>query len=247
MLHRHVRGNAEGNVAPLVWRILRAQSVPERTPKSCCLEHMLGGSTVLPEAGRADGPEAQEGREKGTTERRQEGRERRKEGKRKEEEGRTFSSLLNVPQAQPRRRQALHADLHSADMLIVCFLTYSIHSDEALVYRRAFVHASQTPAWPPIVAEAAKPSRRAPGPGRGTMRYRGVAWISRLLWREDRMGIHLARAPFTDSECLYHLYPSTMKKILQGKKITSQRRKEACRNSNPSIRNIFRALRVRFL
>lgn len=124
-------------MALLLWRILHAQTLPELNAKSCSLEHMLGGSTVLPEAGRADGSEAQEGREKGTTERRQEGREWRKEGKRKEEEGRTFSSLLNVPQAQPRRRQALHADLHSADMLIVCFLTCSIHSDEALVYRRA--------------------------------------------------------------------------------------------------------------
>lgn len=98
-----------------------------------CLE----GELYFQEAGRADGSEAQEAREKGTSEKRQEGRERRKEEKRKEEEGRTFSSLLNVPQAQPRRRQALHADLHSADMLIVCFVTYSIHSDEALVYRRA--------------------------------------------------------------------------------------------------------------
>lgn len=117
-----------------LWRILHAQSLPEL--KSLSGTHAYRG-TVLPEAGRADGSEAQEGREKGTFEKRQEGRERRKEEKRKEEEGRTFSSLLNVPQAQPRRRQALHADLHSADMLIVCFLTYSIHSDEALVYRRA--------------------------------------------------------------------------------------------------------------
>lgn len=126
-------------MAPLLWQILlNAQPLPELKP-----EILLSGTHALEEVVYfqklvgADGSEAQEGREKGTTERRQEGRERRKEGKRKEEEGRTFSSLLNVPQAQPRRRQALHADLHSADMLIVCFLTYSIHSDEALVYRRA--------------------------------------------------------------------------------------------------------------
>lgn len=41
MLHRHVRGSAEGNVALLLWRILHAQSLPELKAKSCSLEHML--------------------------------------------------------------------------------------------------------------------------------------------------------------------------------------------------------------
>lgn len=145
-------------------------------------------SAVRPEAGRADGSEAQEGREKGTTKRRQEGREIRKEGKRKEEEGRTFSSLLNVPKAQPRRRQALHADLHSADMLIVCFLTYSIHSNQALVYRRASYTPPRHPRGLLLLLRLLNRARRDRGPGRGTMQSRGVAWISRLLWREDRTG-----------------------------------------------------------
>lgn len=60
MLYRHVRGSTERNVAPLLWRILHAQSLPELKPKSCSLEHMLLGSTVLPEAGHSDGSEAQE-------------------------------------------------------------------------------------------------------------------------------------------------------------------------------------------
>ncbi|KAL6474510.1 hypothetical protein MHYP_G00180710 [Metynnis hypsauchen] len=55
-----------------------------------------------------------------------------------------------------------------------------------------FTHASQTPSWPPIVAEAQPAALTQPaepvGLGPGAEQSRGLAWSSRLLWREKRAG-----------------------------------------------------------